>query len=116
MDWGPDQQERYFLLRAIVILWLRGIAWAEVSNLHCATSRQAVTDTHGMAYPGNPRLSGKEDEKNAETGLVTAIFPSASALRLTMYSKSLQASLCPVSKLDHFIKSLESAPDLPGAP
>lgn len=97
------------------MLWPRGIAWAEVGKLHCATSRQVVTDTHDTAYPGDPRLSGKEDEKRAETGLVTAIFPSAPALRLTMDSKRLQASLCLVPKLDHFIRSLESAPGLPGA-
>lgn len=62
---------------------------AEVSNLHCAMSRQVLTDTPYTTSSGNPRLSGKEDEKG-EAQVVTAVFSSAFALKVTVYSKSLQ--------------------------
>lgn len=67
---------------------------AQAGNPHCATSRQAVTDTRDVAYPGNPSPSGKEDGKNVEAGVVTATFSSASALILAGYSKSLEAAVC----------------------
>lgn len=72
---------------------------AEVSNLHCATSRQVLTDTPSITSSGNPRLSGMEDEKG-EAEVVTASFSSAFALKLTVYSKSQFVSCFHVGSFD----------------
>lgn len=72
---GQDQLECYFLQCSIVTVCLQGVAWAEVSNLHCATSKQVVTDTHYTASSRYTRLSGKEGKERERQRLSLLSLP-----------------------------------------
>ena len=75
-----------------------------------------VTETHNTACPGSPRLSGKEDKKNAQAGVVTAIFSSVFCPQTNSVFREPREHWCLVSMSEPFTKGLESTLNLLGAP